>query len=633
MTENAHSQELKRSTAMLLSISLGGIAAAALVAILVAMMVAETLQGDASAINLAGSMRMQSYRILAARLNNAPSAEMTQHTLTFERKLRHPILQVAIHSNDDTELLHAIGQLNSAWYSRLKPMLTNPAVSNTMLTHAIDFYVESIDQVVQKLQQLSEAKIRILRNVQIISLLTLFFLSALLLYAVHSKWVAPLKEFMSAVGRLKQGDFGTRIQYQNDDELGLLGNTINQMAGELATVYCSLERRVEEKTRQLQLSNESLRVLYENSRLLFANPDDLYSILPAVLNDLQKTTQLDTISLCLRKEESGPSFKLFTSDGSKKPRFCRMPDCDNCRKQPDKTVFAPHLSEVCMFPVISGDTHFGDISIELHPGQHLTPWQHHLICAMAEIVGTTQSLAQASQQHSRIALMEERAAIARELHDSLAQTLSYQKLQASRLRKLLEKSASQDQQFDAINEVQEGLNSAYRQLRELIGTFRISVTEPGFKQAVIDTVADLSKKQNLEIQLDYNIAHCPLTPNEETHCLHIIREALNNVVKHAQASKACVQLQQLPFGHIQIRIEDNGIGIPTQPHKADHYGLSILSERSSHLHGHLDIGRPSQGGTLVCITFEPNFLSNKNFNNKTANNSHVTENRTDRISG
>ena len=75
--------------------------------------------------------------------------------------------------------------------------------------------------------------------------------------------------------------------------------------------------------------------------------------------------------------------------------------------------------------------------------------------------------------------MEERAVIARELHDSLAQALSAQKLQLARLKRLMQKESGQAQLDDSVQQIDRGLNSAYRQLRELLTTFRIRSTNRG----------------------------------------------------------------------------------------------------------------------------------------------------------
>lgn len=616
----------RRSTAMQLNLSLAGIALAALVATAVAMLATDTLRGDAAAINLAGSMRMQSYRILTSRLKQDPAAELDRQIALYEEKLHDLLLERRATYRHSEPFKAQLTLLKQDWEQALKPALLDPNRNADDVSAMVESYVTRIDQAVQLLQQESEAKVKTLSTLQAISLLVLFSLSALLLVVVHRKWVTPLRQFMHAVQRLQEGNFSTRVQYPYPDELGLLGDTINRMAEQLAELYSDLEQRVKNKTRQLQQSNESLRLLHETSRRLFSKPDDFYQAVPQILAEVQSLMNLGAVSLCLRKQDSGPAYRLITSDHLPKPSFCRKPDCDNCRAQADKTVFAPHLKEVVMFPVSSDQHHVGDISVELHPGQSMQPWQRNLLCALSEVFATTQSLAQLSHQHSQLALAEERAAIARELHDSLAQSLSSQKMQTARLRKLLEKAADTNELNDTIDQVQEGLNESYRQLRELISTFRINVNEPEFERAVRKAIDAAAARFQLQISLDYGIGHCPLNANEETHCLHIIREALSNVGKHARASHAHVSIRQQAEGPIELRIEDNGIGLSADTNKPNHFGLSILAERSHYLNGYLAITRPDQGGTLVNVTFEPKYLNNLPKPN------HVTEVSTDRIS-
>ncbi|WP_438887220.1 histidine kinase, partial [Bacillus cereus group sp. Bce037] len=77
------------------------------------------------------------------------------------------------------------------------------------------------------------------------------------------------------------------------------------------------------------------------------------------------------------------------------------------------------------------------------------------------------------QQH--VTLINERTIIARELHDSLAQSLSYLKMQVARLERMQQKEATKEAQSAVFDELRNGLNSAYRQLRELLTTFRLKL--------------------------------------------------------------------------------------------------------------------------------------------------------------
>ncbi len=141
-------------------------------------------------------------------------------------------------------------------------------------------------------------------------------------------------------------------------------------------------------------------------------------------------------------------------------------------------------------------------------------------------------------------------------------------------------------------------------------TFRIKLDTPGLVTAVQATVEEFSRHSELEIQLSYALEHCPLTPNEEIHCLQIIREALSNVVKHAHASQCKLSLHQDTSGYIHICVDDNGVGISATTSPSGHYGLNILTERAQGLSGKIHIGT-LEPGTRVHVQFLPQYKRNQ----------------------
>ena len=87
------------------------------------------------------------------------------------------------------------------------------------------------------------------------------------------------------------------------------------------------------------------------------------------------------------------------------------------------------------------------------------------------------------------------------------------------------------------------------------------------------------------------------------HCLQIIREALSNVVKHAEAEHCWLRLTQDGIGTINVEIEDDGIGIRPEEQRTGHYGLIILRERANSLNGSISIGlRPGGGTGYTCAS-------------------------------
>jgi len=210
------------------------------------------------------------------------------------------------------------------------------------------------------------------------------------------------------------------------------------------------------------------------------------------------------------------------------------------------------------------------------------------------------------QQANRQRVMqEERAAISRELHDSLAQSLTYLKIQASRIQSIL----IQDQ-YDEVEakqvvlELRNNLNIAYRQLRELMTTFRLTMNGENLTQAIEETIAEFEKRTSIAFELDTRLASDELSTDEEMQVLHIIREALSNIVRHSHARRAKVALRHLDE-NIEVIIEDNGIGIDNRQRRAQHHGLIIMQERCHNLGGEFNVEELETGGTRVITTFKP----------------------------
>ena len=224
--------------------------------------------------------------------------------------------------------------------------------------------------------------------------------------------------------------------------------------------------------------------------------------------------------------------------------------------------------------------------------------------------GTTIILhsAKSAQINRRQALSEERTAIARELHDSLAQSLSYLKIQVSRTQALLQahKSGLGSGYLEintTVEELRSHLNVAYRQLRELITTCRLTMNGRTLEQALEESVEEFAKRSDISFELDNRLSNGILRVAEEMQVLHIIREALANIVRHSHASHATISLRNVENNSIRIDILDNGVGFATPKRRAQHHGLMIMQERAHSLNGDIRMETASNGGTHVVVTF------------------------------
>lgn len=222
-----------------------------------------------------------------------------------------------------------------------------------------------------------------------------------------------------------------------------------------------------------------------------------------------------------------------------------------------------------------------------------------------QIDARTRHLANAQ---SRAALLNERAAIARELHDSLAQSLTYQKIQLT----LLNSSLSQ-RQIDTevwqptLKNLRENINESYRQLRELLVTFRLPLNHGGLDAALKSTLEELSRQGTVRFNLSGDFSTISLTANQEVNVLHIIREALVNVIRHSGADQADVRIVHSDR-QVMVEVLDNGVGLrqPDDPERprSQHFGLQMLQERAQQLHGTLVVKhREDKPGTAVILVF------------------------------
>ncbi len=573
-----------------------------LMSLLGSLYLADALEGDAEAINHAGSLRMQTYRLAFVAEQGSPQA-LAEHIAALENTLESSSLRSALHRhrNSDLPALHAT--VLRHWQQRMRPLLDGPNARLAEYRQEAHTFVSELDVFVHTLQEASEGKLGVIRALQAGTLFVIVAIAFVLVYGLHNNLATPLRSLTKMARDIGQGDFSGQVRIPGETELSLLARTLNQMSQELASLYAQMEQKVDEKTAALTRSNATLQLLFNSAQMLYSQPEDPAQMMGSLLGKVQQVLGTGQISLCLNYASEAGSHTAMTSRDQRPPEYCQLPDCAQCPV--NRCGVLPSGENLASFELRSGQDELGLLRVAHAESEPLEPWQTLLLTTLADLFAASLSLAQLGQKQARLALMEERAVIARELHDSLAQALSAQKLQLARLKRLMHKDSGKAQLDDSVEQIDRGLNSAYRQLRELLTTFRIKVDEPGLKPAVQATIDEFSANSGLQIALDFQLDHCPLTPNEEVHCLQIVREALSNVVKHAEASRCWLTLIQDPRGAIDVRIEDDGIGITLEDSRVGHYGLIILRERASSLNGTITIGPRPEGGTRIHLHFPP----------------------------
>jgi len=603
-----------------LGIAMGTITALAFLGMLSSVLIAEAMQGTAGAINQAGTLRMQSYRIATALAGEGIlDSSRTQKLIEeFESRLRSPRLVVVLGRAPDTDAMLDYQALVANWETNIEPVLRAvlEAPDEAIRSRArdgylarVDAFVAQIDHFVGRLESNTEGNIELLRGIHIVSLFLTLGVVILTMVLMHTRILLPLRELLRAAEAARRGEFSVRVRHCHDDELGDLGRAFNGMAEDLSKTYADLEARVEAKTTDLKRSNRSLELLY-NTALRLTQTPLLADNCQALLRELEKTIDVGPSCLCLLPPGGGVPQRFATTWSSSDPHsLCQLGDCSTCAAgKGTRTFLAARPAGQPPLRVLSIDVgdqniHHGVLICALPDGTEPPEWQLRLLEALARHIGTAQTITRRAAARRPLALLEERVVIARELHDSLAQSLSYMKIQAARLEALLPPVDQSSASHTVLEELREGINSAYRQLRELLATFRLRVGGRGLGDAMAGTIEEF-RERGLPVKLEFDLDGCHLPPNTQIHVLQIVREALSNVAQHASARqvsvRACIDS---PNRLVRVLIEDDGDGISADPKTPHHYGLSIMEERAQRLQGRIEMAARATGGTCVELTF------------------------------
>ena len=592
----------------------------AIVSMFTTVFMSDGAQFDAQAVNVAGSLRMQTYRIHSVMQDSPGDIEtINQLVDEFDLTLNTGVLvnQQALWDNGDIAKHHAIVANN--WNEQVKPLiqtnLASPSNSNTSSLEVFNKLVEDIELLVVAYQKYAEINIANIRLVQSLALFSTLILIAIAMMIVHRHIEQPLSKLTSVARQIGQGDFTARAEETGKGELALLARTINKMSGSLYRSKSQLEEQIKRKTRKLTRSNQSLELLFQVSRRLNEVEPGSVDFQP-LLNKLADVTGVKDLDLCIMTAQGTGPYEHLMSSEKTIPDKCQQQLCHDCTEH--DSLFPPVNGQM-KYQLNIGDQHYGVLVVSLDEGSILEDWQHQLFEAIAEQVANGLSMKHQNEQRRRIALMNERTVIARELHDSLAQALSYLKIQVTRLQRLQQKESAQEQIDQVIDELKNGLGAAYSELRELLTTFRLKLDGQGIKAALEQTISQLqNRSDDFSFTLNYHVSNVPFTPQEEIHLLQIAREATQNAFYHSQGSNIEIGITSNALSEVILTVKDNGIGIPEDPNKLNHYGLAIMKERSRNLDGELSVKRNDERGTTVMFSFIPEYTRTLEVKSKSA---------------
>jgi len=203
-----------------------------------------------------------------------------------------------------------------------------------------------------------------------------------------------------------------------------------------------------------------------------------------------------------------------------------------------------------------------------------------------------------SQQKQQLAAARERRHLARELHDSVTQTIFSMTLTTQSALLLLERDRQQvAAQLDRLDQL---ARNTLAEMQILISRLAPeNIAAGGFINTLQQHLADRHRLDNLSVFLEVE-GVLLLAPEEEAILFRIAQEALNNIVKHAQVSESVLRVHlDEPFW---MEIEDKGCGFnPQQIHDRSRLGLASMHERATEINWHLQVETSPGKGTRIRV--------------------------------
>lgn len=227
--------------------------------------------------------------------------------------------------------------------------------------------------------------------------------------------------------------------------------------------------------------------------------------------------------------------------------------------------------------------------------------QTQLLNDAGQVTGTSAILRDITQRKEREEIVnEERARIARDLHDGLAQNLYFLALKTDLCRKLLEREPAHVNQ--ELQTIKRSLQDGIQEVRSTIFALRpLDLRRLGFWRGTQQFVTAFGEQHELKIDFDVSGDRGDLSASLEPTVFRLIQESLNNVGKHAGARHVWIDLTLNRADGVGLTIRDDGQGFEMTPANGNHSGLGLtqMRERVEALDGTFEVRSEIGHGTTV----------------------------------
>lgn len=490
--------------------------------------------------------------------------------------------------------------LSPAEMEQLSDLMIRVMRNRAELSH---FHSELVTRLSKESQRLDRLGVRTYLAFSVIAGL----LVGLASFVLQRKIATPLARLSRAALEIADGNLGDRVPVTTRDDIGQLSHRFNVMADQLQARERELkvaEERLRTKLREMEALNQIGMQLLDRGGL--SGQDALLGL---IAERAREVLGVDASAICLATMEpesvlvhsiSGPDEAFCARAGVVRRSAARdggvqhtIADCPVLRPE----FAGSHLT----LPLRRGGETRGFLCVATREPRTLGADQIELLTAFSAHAAITIEQFRLDAEVQKLAAFEERGRIAREIHDGLAQTvgLLHLRIRQAQAKASREKFSPLDNDLEEMAMISGG---AYEEVRNSVSGLRIPRTpDTGLAAALGGLLHLFSAQTRLLVKLKADGAETvQLSLETELQVVWIVREALNNVRKHAQVDRASVHVEHRD-AVIRVCVEDRGRGFDSATIAANglHFGLRSMQERAERCGGTLEIVSAPGRGTRV----------------------------------
>ncbi len=380
-----------------------------------------------------------------------------------------------------------------------------------------------------------------------------------------------------------------------------------------------LKRGIEERTLELA-------TLLEVSNSVASTPE-LEPSLERLLDGLKTVVEysgaaictlndgvLKTISVCApnaadeRPKPLPLSESRIAADVVQRNKSYAIPDAANGTKGEKallRSLFskeqAQSIRSLIAVPIVARNETIGLLSLGHVQADRYTDKQVQLASAFADLAAMAIEQERYHTQNQQFAVMQERERLARELHDAVTQTLFSVSIVADSLPRLWERD--HDEGLSRLEELRQMTRGALAEMRTLLFELRPgSLADADPRDLLRQLAESLGGRGRVPIEVEVE-GECDDAPEVKVAFYRIAQEALNNVIKHAKATRAAVSLH-FRDNEAELIVEDDGVGFDPSDVPPLKLGIAIMHERASRIGASLKIESSKDKGTKVAVFWQ-----------------------------